>query len=99
LPRGLEVGRLTLVPTISRFFGIVIRMYFDDHSNPHFHAIYGEDEAMLAIETLDVLDGKLPRRALSLVVEWAVVHRDELRDNWSRAERHEPLKPVAPLAE
>ena len=87
------------MPTISQFFGIVIRMYFDDHSPPHFHAIYGDDEAVLAIDTLRVIGGQLPRRALSLVLEWANLHRVELSDNWHRAERHEPLKRVAPLDE
>jgi len=85
------------VPTISQFFGILIRMYFDDHAPPHFHAIYGNEEAVLAVDTLAVVEGHLPRRALSLVLEWASLHRAELRDNWSRAERHEPLKPVPPL--
>jgi hypothetical protein len=87
------------MPTICQFFGIVIRMYFDDHSPPHFHAIYGEDEAILAIDTLQVIEGQLPRRALSLVLEWANGHRSELSDNWLRAERHEPLIRVAPLDE
>jgi len=87
------------MPTISRFFGIIIRMYFDDHGPPHFHAVYGQDEASLSIETLSVIDGALPRRALSLVLEWASAHRSELRDNWGRAERHQPLRPVAPLDE
>lgn len=85
------------MPTISQFFGILIRMYFDDHAPPHFHAIYGNEEAVLAVDTLAVVEGHLPRRALSLVLEWASLHRAELRDNWSRAERHEPLKPVPPL--
>ena len=50
------------MPTISRFFGIAIRMYFDDHGLPHFHAYYAEHRVKLAIETLEVLDGQLPRR-------------------------------------
>ena len=87
------------MPTISQFFGIFIRMYFDDHPPPHFHAIYGREEAILAIDTLAVLEGRLPRRALSLVLEWANLHRAELSDNWKRAERHEPLTRVAPLDE
>jgi len=55
------------VPTISTFFGIVIRMYYDDHGPPHFHAYYGEDMALISLETLEVLQGRLPRRAMSLV--------------------------------
>jgi len=56
------------VPTISTFFGIVIRMYYDDHGPPHFHAYYGEDMALISLETLEVLQGRLPRRAMSLVL-------------------------------
>jgi hypothetical protein len=87
------------MPTISRFFGIVIRMYFDDHRPAHFHAIYGEHEAHFAIDTLAILEGRLPQRAVAFVLEWANLHREELRQNWERAARHEPLKPVAPLDE
>ena len=79
------------------FFGSVIRMYYDDHAPPHFHAYYGGDVAVIAIETLDVLEGGLPRRAMALVVEWAQQHRDELREDWRLAEAHQVLKPVPPL--
>ena len=72
-------------------------MYFDDHPPPHFHAIYGEDEVKIAIETLKVIEGGLPRRALALVLDWAELHRQELRDNWVRAQEHEPLRPIQPL--
>ena len=85
------------MPTLSIFFGIVIRMYYDDHPPPHFHAIYGEHEAKIGIETLEVIEGKLPRRALGLVLDWAELHRGELRDNWVRVEEHEALFPIAPL--
>jgi hypothetical protein len=85
------------MPTISVFFGIVIRMYYEDHGAPHFHAYYGGEEAAIAIETLDVLSGRLARRALALVLEWALEHRPELRENWELARRHEPLEPIAPL--
>lgn len=85
------------MPTISRFFGITIRIYRDDHPPPHFHAVYGEEEAAISIESLELLAGRLPRRALALVVEWAMMHRPELRENWRRAERHEPALPIAPL--
>jgi uncharacterized protein DUF4160 len=85
------------VPTISRFFGIAIRMYVREHGPPHFHAIYGNEEASIEIERLQVLEGRLSRRAMALVVEWAFQHRDELRDNWWRAERHEPLLAIEPL--
>lgn len=85
------------MPTLSIFFGIVIRMYYDDHAPPHFHAIYGEHEAKVAIETLEVIEGKLPRRAIGLVLDWAELHRGELRDNWNKAQEHTPLSPIQPL--
>jgi Domain of unknown function (DUF4160) len=85
------------MPEISRFFGIVIRMYFNDHSPAHFHAEYGEHEALIDMDTLSVLRGELPRRALALVLEWAAFHRHELRADWERARRGTPLQPIAPL--
>lgn len=85
------------MPTISMFFGITIRMYFDDHEPPHFHAYYGDEGVAIAIGTLEVIAGRLPRRALVMVLEWAVEHRDELHENWVRAEEHEPLKKIEPL--
>jgi hypothetical protein len=86
-----------MMPTISIFFGISIRMYFDDHEPPHFHAYYGDDSAAIAISTLDLIAGRLPRRALALVLEWAVEHRTERQENWKRAEEHEPLEAIEPL--
>ena len=85
------------MPTLSVFFGIVIRMYFDDHPPPHFHAVYAEYEAKIAIDALEVIEGWLPRRALGLVLDWAELHREELRDNWSRGREHHPLNPIPPL--
>lgn len=85
------------MPTISRFFGIVIRMYYDDHAPPHFHAYYGGDVAVIAIDTLEVIEGGLPKRPLALVVEWAQQHRDELREDWRLAEMHQALKPIPAL--
>jgi hypothetical protein len=85
------------MPEISRFFGIIIRMYFNDHFPPHFHAQYGEHQAEIAIETLEILKGELPNRALGLVLEWASLHRNELRADWERARNGEPLKPIKPL--
>jgi hypothetical protein len=70
------------VPTISRFYGIVIRMYFADHAPPHFHAIYAGEEAVIAISTGEVLRGALPDRALRLVRERVSIHRAELAANW-----------------
>lgn len=85
------------MPTISTFFGIAIRMYFDDHPPPHFHAHYAEDHAVISIHTLEVLEGRLPKRALALVLEWAVDHRQELEANWELARRHETLGAIEPL--
>ena len=85
------------MPTISMFFGISIRMYYDDHAPPHFHAYYGKSAAIIEIETLQVREGGLPRRARALVLEWAAEHRDELLNDWRLAELHEPLNEIEPL--
>ncbi len=85
------------MPTISVFFGIVIRMYYDDHTPPHFHAYHGEHEAILSIDTLEVLQGKLPKKALAMILEWATEHRESLRTDWTLAEQHQPLRPIEPL--
>ena len=85
------------MPTISEFFGILIRMYYDDHNPPHFHAYYGDHQAIISIETLEVLEGQLPKRARALVVEWAVEHRQELLNDWLLAEEHQPLNKIEPL--
>lgn len=85
------------MPTISQFFGVSVRMYFDEHARPHFHAYYGSDAVVIEIDTLNIQEGRLPRRALGMVLEWAVEHRSELKDNWLRAERHERLNAIAPL--
>ena len=83
--------------TISQFFGIVIMMYFNDHAPPHFHAKYGEHEALLRINPLGILEGYLPPRALSLVMEWAAVHQQELMNDWELAEKLQKLQRIAPL--
>jgi hypothetical protein len=85
------------MPTISVFYGIVIRMFVKDHPPPHFHALYGEHRARVSIETGELVDGDLPPRAERLVREWAALRRSELEENWSRAERMEPLVPIEPL--
>ncbi len=85
------------MPRISEFFGVAIYMYFNDHLPPHFHAEYGEFEAVYTIDTLDILRGHLPRRAHSMIVEWALAHRAELRANWSRAREQRPLEQIEPL--
>jgi hypothetical protein len=85
------------MPEISRFFGIVIRMYFDDHNPPHLHAFYGECEAQIGIEPIALLNGALPARAASMVFEWAALHQRELMQNWRRLHNDEPAKHIEPL--
>ena len=85
------------MPTISAFFGIVISMYWREHGPPHFHARYGEYEALVGIETLEVLEGMLPRRALAMVLEWASAHRAELLEDWRLCEAMARPNPIAPL--
>jgi len=70
------------MPEISRFLGIIIAMYYNDHAPPHFHPRYGESEAVIAIATGDVIEGRLPRRALSLVQEWCDLRREALEEDW-----------------
>lgn len=85
------------MPEISRFFGIIIRMYFDDHPPPHLHAIYGEHEAQISLNPIAVLQGSLPRRAQSMVVEWIALHQQELMDNWERLHEDQPAQKIEPL--
>lgn len=85
------------MPELSRFFGIVIRMFYDDHLPAHFHVEYNEYKAKVDIYDLKVIDGKLPSRALGLVVEWASLHQKELEEQWDRAVRKEKLIKIAPL--
>jgi Domain of unknown function (DUF4160) len=75
----------------------VIEMFFADHPPPHFHARYGDDEALIVIETREVFAGDLPGRALRLVREWLEEHRAELVATWERASALQPTEPVAPL--
>ena len=85
------------MPVISRFFGVSITMFYDDHSPPHFHATYSEHRAMIGIKDLDVLRGHLPPRALALVIEWAALHQDGLAENWELGRVHSTLKAIEPL--
>ncbi len=72
------------MPEVCRFLGIVIRFYYDDHLPPHFHAIYNEFEAQIAIGSHTIVEGRLPNRVLGLVQEWADLHRDELQNCWQQ---------------
>lgn len=85
------------MPRVSEFFGIIIYMYFSEHSPAHFHAQYGDDEASFRIDTLELLEGKLPRRVIALVLEWASLHRAELRLDWEKARQGKQLDPITPL--
>ena len=86
------------MPEISRFYGIVIQMYFGDHPPPHFHARYAGQNAKFDIETLALIEGRLPARALGLIIEWAAAHQDELRSAFEKAANLEPPGKIEPLA-
>jgi hypothetical protein len=85
------------MPEICRFFGIVIAMYYKEHTPPHFHAKYAGHRASFSIQDLKIIEGGLPRRAVSLVLEWAFQRRDDLMANWERAQRKEALAHIEPL--
>ena len=68
-----------------------------DHAPPHFHALYGEHEALIGLRELRVLRGSLPRRAMALLLEWAADHRDELMEDWDLCSQLQPPKPIEPL--
>lgn len=85
------------MPTLSIFYGIVIQMFWRDHNPSHFHALYGEHEALIDIRTLDILEGNLPRRALSLVLEWAQEHRAELMEDWDLCVSMQQPRKIDPL--
>jgi len=86
------------MPTISAFYGILIRMFFNDHPPPHFHARYGEFEATIEIATLNILEGALPGRALNLVQEWAMMHKEELLEDWRLCRQNAPPARIEPLS-
>ena len=85
------------MPAISRFLGIVIAMYYKEHNPPNFHAKYNEYKAVFTIEDLKMSEGDLPKRVVSLVLEWAFLHRDELMENWKLSEEGKPLNNIEPL--
>jgi hypothetical protein len=88
---------MPVVPAISRFFGIVIAMFFDDHDPPHFHARHASGQARIRIDTLEVMDSALGRRQQRLVLAWAELHQQELIENRQRARAGETLNPIEPL--
>lgn len=87
------------MPEISRFLGIIIAMYYKDHRPPHFHAKYGEYKATFSINELSLLEGSLPNRVVTLVLEWAFLHRAELLKNWELLEKEAPLNKINPLVD
>jgi hypothetical protein len=86
-----------IMPTISAFYGIIIRMYHRDHVPAHFHAFYQGNEAKIDIENLRLMAGYLPRRALGLTLDWAELHQSELRANWRLAQQRRPISNIKPL--
>ncbi len=85
------------MPEVSRFYGIVIQIYFGDHPPPHFHAVYGGSVAKIEIDSLTIIDGRLPPRAMSLVTEWAKLHQAELREAFHRAANLQSPGKISPL--
>ena len=85
------------MPELSRFLGISIAMYFNDHNPPHFHAIYNEYDIEIEINNLTVLEGKLPARILGLVMEWAELNKVELLDNWNSIQTTGKYNKIQPL--
>jgi hypothetical protein len=94
---GPRLAKQAGMPRISAFFGIVISMYYREHAPPHFHAEYAGAEAAIRIDTLELLEGGLPRRAMGFVAEWAMLHRVALMADWERARRQQPLESIPPL--
>lgn len=85
------------MPEISRFLGIIIMMHYRDHDPPHFHVKYGDYVGVFSIRDLNLIEGSLPKRVVTLVLEWAFEHRDELMNDWDLLMAKEPLKKIAPL--
>jgi hypothetical protein len=85
------------VPVISRFYGILIRMFFADHAPPHFHAAYGSDELVVGIMPIRILEGRASARVTSMVLEWTALHQDELMLDWQRCRDAQNPLPIAPL--
>ena len=85
------------MPELSRFFGIIVSMNYNEHAPPHFHIRYGQFKAMMRIKDLSLMEGNFPPRAMGLVVEWALLHRDELQKSWELAEARAELPKIQPL--
>jgi len=85
------------MPEICRFYGIIIAMYYSDHNPPHFHARYGNQNVVIDINTLRILEGSIPPRALGLVIEWASQHQQDLLNDWQLAKNNQPPHKIDPL--
>jgi hypothetical protein len=85
------------MPEISRFYGMVIAMYYNDHAPPHFHVRYAKQKAMIGIDPVELLEGKLPANAKTLILEWATQHQNELMADWELARQQAPLNKIDPL--
>lgn len=84
------------MPEISRFYGIIIRMFYYDHNPPHIHVEYQDYDAVIDIND-GIVKGEMPRRALKLVYEWLDMYSEELREDWELAQQGKPLNPIQPL--
>ncbi|NJL88536.1 MAG: DUF4160 domain-containing protein [Coleofasciculaceae cyanobacterium SM2_1_6] len=85
------------MPEISRFLGIIITINYSDHPPPHFHVRYGNQKALIDIERLRMMEGKLTPRVLGLVIEWAAIHQSQLLNNWELARQQKTLEKIEPL--
>ena len=85
------------MPIISQFYGIIIKMFYNDHAPPHFHAIYGEYELVVGISPITIIVGKAPNRVRSMILEWTALHQQELLDNWNRCRQAKAPLSIEPL--
>ena len=85
------------MPEICRFYGIIIAMFYSNHNPPHFHARYGSETVVIDINTLSVLEGSIPPRALGMVIEWAAQHKQDLLNDWQLAKNNQPPQKINPL--
>ena len=85
------------MPIISRFYGVRIRIFYNDHPPPHFHAVYGEYELIIGIEPILILAGRAPNRVQSMVIEWTALHQVKLSENWKRCQSGEQPVSIDPL--
>ena len=87
------------MPELSRFLGIVIKMFYNDHNPPHFHAVYENSEGVFTINSLEMIQGDLPPRIQGIIIEWASIHKRELLENWKLVTKkdHQTFKKIKPL--